>query len=645
MLTENTKKILEIVEKLYRQESLENGLDKEIGHGIEHIKGVVKRAARISQQVSEDDKDENFDDLVAATAALHDIGNLINREFHNIYSGAFIRNSLKVSDLQMHFNSEKPLQKGKETDAQNAVMLFYLKTHFTKEDISYILGHLEDEKIKDVLDKIANFMYNKEYFNGLKHEMDQKKIRLFLKDTLEQMTSIDASHFLSRKELLIIKQLQEQIDKTFSSKEKEMIIKAVEDHNRDYEINENGLEIESKPKKADNIYGKIVFDADKDDTIETFVIRSYLFVKNELADKLPHVFYDENKNLIESRVIDDILSQLEIRFAPSAENLKNIGYSNADIIPPSFVHGSTADPFSKWKFAKHDKKGNIMCTYNDTLCYISEIKAGEKYTVFSVSDSKPLFDLEVNKDTKIPIIPDDVLLYASLSGGRDVRFQLPLPKDEESLNQRMEFFKKIAFYADDFNYEEAYNFMKGIIEQTKDMSPEEAIDMFETPDSLSQIALKYDAYKVSKDGEYKGISLDTLSTTILPNINQIIIDAKKGKDNYGWNVAKLLYDIDEEVIYAMSKTAEIKTFVVNNKNSNIEDIKSDYIKNLKDEYGDKFISTFKKEIDDCFNEHIYEDIQDADIYSGAFSFASDIFNDINDFKDIKDFDNNDRSDI
>lgn len=615
MLSDNTKKLLEKINKLYNLEISENGLEKEIGHGIEHIKGVVKRAARISQTIPENERDKNFDDIVAAVAALHDIGNLIERKGHNVYSGAFIRKGLKISDIPMAYNSDNPLQKGDFKDAQNMALLFFLKTHFTNEEFESVLENLNTKKVNILLEKISEKIYNENILADNTKKPDPNTIEEILFDKLQEMSmQKEDLRFLSRDQLLCIEEIQNLIDTSFTPQEKDLIIKAVEDHNRDFEIDKFGKEDKSHPRTAANIYGKIVFDADKDDTLETFIIRSYLYVKNELAKKDNNLFVDKEGKLIEKRVIDDILSQMLVRFAPSKESLSRIGYENLDIEVPSFVHPSSADPFSMWDFAEHDKEGNVVCTYNDMLCYIKTEKDGEKYTVYSTSSSTPLFDLKVDKETRIPIIPDEMLIHASLSGGRDVRFQLPLPKDKASLEDRMKFFKDIAFYGSDFNYTECYNYIKGVIDQVRDMTPEQAIDFFENPDSLEQVALKYDAYKETKEEYNKRIDISSLNSKFLPPLNALITMVKREPGEYKWETVNMLYEFTPQTIYSFSKEAKLKTFLVNSKESDKAQVKKDYLKNLEEEYGKDFLKVFKSQINECFNEYILGDLNNTSFW-------------------------------
>lgn len=93
---------LESIEEFYKAKE---GEEKQgIGHEIEHINGVILRAAEYAQFVNEDLKTYKQKDLVdlgivATCAALHDIGNVIERDAHGQYAFGVVMGKLEFDDF------------------------------------------------------------------------------------------------------------------------------------------------------------------------------------------------------------------------------------------------------------------------------------------------------------------------------------------------------------------------------------------------------------------------------------------------------------------------------------------------------------------------------------------------------------------
>lgn len=68
-----------------------DGLDK--GHGIEHIRYVIRRSINFAKQVNADEE------LAYVIAVYHDIGNLVDRKHHEIMSGKIVREDAKLQQF------------------------------------------------------------------------------------------------------------------------------------------------------------------------------------------------------------------------------------------------------------------------------------------------------------------------------------------------------------------------------------------------------------------------------------------------------------------------------------------------------------------------------------------------------------------
>lgn len=635
MLNNKTKELLNIIERLYKQEIEENGLEEEIGHGIEHIKGVVKRSAKVSQQIPENDRPENFDDLVATVAALHDIGNLIDRDFHNIYSGALIRNNLSLSDIPIAELSNNPIQKGTYEKAIKSIFLYYLKTNFPKELIEISIKDIYSDTSKYLQKEIAKALYEKKILENNKYDYTLKNIEdeVFLYMQELSQKDIKSLHLLSSKQLSILEEIRNNLKENFTEKEIKEIIEAVEDHNRDFEIvksgKNTGKEDKTKPTKARNIYGQIVFDADKDDNIYTFFIRSYLFVKNGLAKKKPEIFLNRDNSLKTKRVIEDIISQCSARFSLSKQNIKNLNYFFTNF--PSYAVISTADNFDDWAFASKVKTeidgalketDLIECVYENRECYIQKIELDKqnkinKYEIHDRNTQEYLFDLEINKNTKIPIIPTNMLIrYNDFSCGRDVRFQLPMPENEIEKSEKLEFYELMTRYSDYENFDETQDKIMTAIDIADRLEPQDAIDFFESPDSIEQVGNNYDSYKLSKEEHDKLVDNFIENKTYLPPINDLIKKVKENPEkDFNWKMINMLYNFDDNIIYFFTKEAQLITINKLHSFKSTEEMKKSFINEIKKELGEDFVRIFGYQINNIYEKEVQLGTNDMNLIS------------------------------
>ena len=99
------EKILKLWEEIENAHILSDGDGKNsIGHGIEHIRGVVMRALEFCKIMNEHPEEyelsKPLDPLVVGTAAMaHDLGNVIYRDGHNHLGYAIIKGEFNLQDF------------------------------------------------------------------------------------------------------------------------------------------------------------------------------------------------------------------------------------------------------------------------------------------------------------------------------------------------------------------------------------------------------------------------------------------------------------------------------------------------------------------------------------------------------------------
>ncbi len=323
-MQQTTKNLTEMLKKIEEFYQPENPIEKNgIGHEIEHIKGVIRRSDEIADILIKELNQDIRKDMVTTIACLHDIGNSINRDFHNHIGFGIIKGELTLEDV---FNgSFKMLQHKEYKNLKETIeeVKDYIKD--ANNDFSDIKE--KNEQFNDVFKSILtpvnvfNIGYNEilppEFPNFLhsKYKLPEDWIKEYCED--ENIT------FMSKKMNFYedvntansskLKELTKNIQNIYpkDSLENDVICKAIQDHNIDFDYNKQRYE-------ARNIYGMIIADADKDNVPETFALRTYLYAVNKWF-KIDHnpYFLDASKNLPnEGRCLTHILHQSAERFRP-----------------------------------------------------------------------------------------------------------------------------------------------------------------------------------------------------------------------------------------------------------------------------------------------------------------------------------------
>ena len=96
------EKFLIELENFYKSEPGDE--KKGIGHEIEHINGVILRSKKYAEMINENPEIYKLDKKVdigkvTVIAVLHDIGNVIERDYHNHYALAIVKGELSVEDF------------------------------------------------------------------------------------------------------------------------------------------------------------------------------------------------------------------------------------------------------------------------------------------------------------------------------------------------------------------------------------------------------------------------------------------------------------------------------------------------------------------------------------------------------------------
>lgn len=317
-----------------------------IGHEVEHIKGVVLRADNISDIISNEykatDNGSPIDKgIVATVAALHDIGNTIERSSHEHMGRGIIQGELSPQDIlsvPMFTKENQSDLYGKET-----ILKEYFDIHkepFSKENLSTLNDKLQTAAYEvgvvclkfrvgyntipaSNFEKTINQMFGNDIFDvamdKFKSIINENKMTY----TPELQQCIDSD--MGSKLQSLTAQIQQVYPK--GSEDLTKIAEAVQDHNIDFKPNLGTGEIDRY--EARNVYGSIVADADKDNVFETFEIRTLAFSINKLPT-IPNGDYMFEKKPIDGEVgkvdmikaVSQVFHQIFERFRPNEKDIE-----------------------------------------------------------------------------------------------------------------------------------------------------------------------------------------------------------------------------------------------------------------------------------------------------------------------------------
>ena len=277
------EKFLIGLENFYKSEPGDE--KKGIGHEIEHINGVILRSKKYVEMINENPEAYKLDkkvDIGKATviAALHDIGNVIERDYHNHYAFAIVKGELSVEDFcsvpfeidKNEFADEKFIKSFKAAinnktfivnniSEDNKIFLKALSKYYTAKlffDIAYKPNNLYTEKDLD------------EYIKQEFPEMPDAVLTSIKKNLCNEDHSLKIQYNPK------LKEITKELNSIFDEKSIEEIAQAVQDHNIDYSS-------KGKRYQSRSIYGSIVSDADKDNVPEVFALRTIMYAANKLG--------------------------------------------------------------------------------------------------------------------------------------------------------------------------------------------------------------------------------------------------------------------------------------------------------------------------------------------------------------------------
>lgn len=144
------KKLKEYIENKIFKEYEKN----EKGHGIEHIKYVIRRSLTFSKQL----KNIN-EEMVYTIAAYHDIGHHIDKDNHEKISAEIL---LKDNNLKEFFTEEEIYEE----------CMKHLNKKFGKNGYATKKMYFEDKEYKEYLKTMAELTENRKKFF---EEMDRNK--------------------------------------------------------------------------------------------------------------------------------------------------------------------------------------------------------------------------------------------------------------------------------------------------------------------------------------------------------------------------------------------------------------------------------------------------------------------------------------
>lgn len=174
------KNFLNSIEQFYQPK---DASEKDgIGHEIEHIKGVIERMHIIAQTINENPslyQETKVDYNIATTvAALHDIGNTINRDDHNHLGYGIIMGKLTPSDIL------KAPTKG--------------NTLLSATEKHNILSHFKNNKVTNVENLSPNESSGVQNICKImtKFDIGYYGSELFKKDQIEDITQTDVAKLI-----------------------------------------------------------------------------------------------------------------------------------------------------------------------------------------------------------------------------------------------------------------------------------------------------------------------------------------------------------------------------------------------------------------------------------------------------------------
>lgn len=463
------KNMLRDIEKFYQPEHPE--LKDGIGHEVEHIKGVIRRTEEITNIVKDNTNEKPRMDLSITVAALHDIGNVINRDFHGHLGLGILKGELSFNDIldvpiKFKYDSNKVFATEKDIKVVKDYLNNNLNYKSTKElNKRQRALFLECIKIKSAFDigynginpeKVKKYLKNE---FGLSPKSIDRVTSKILKNNKETgKLEYKGINYEKSKEL---KELTSKIHQIYpsGSEELDIIAKAVQDHNIDFCINKQN---EKERYEARNLYGMIVADADKDNVPETFAVRTLAYALNKWWSVDHNPYFSKPILMIPDmdKCMTHVLHQANERFRQQFEPHKGL-------------------------FGKMNKQMNI---HDDVFLYkhisdikgASEVKAEEieqyktkGYTVFTVP--------EANK-AGVPLLDSGKHYIFTMAAGDDIYSQIDKHFEiDKVLHLRDDFLKTMSNWADPSK--EKAN-MKTMM-QIKDvfinsLSIEEAVDKYET---------------------------------------------------------------------------------------------------------------------------------------------------------------------
>lgn len=401
---------------------------KGIGHEVEHIKGVMIRSCDIAEITSNcykaTDTDGSSIDLKASTltAALHDIGNTIERGSHHHMGRGILQGELSIQDVLSvpeYIKNNEQSKWGLEVKVSE-----YIDAHpydaFESSNLSQLTPTERDvlrdaavESVKfdvayhgisvsDAKDHIAS-RFGPDADKGWIETVYEKVVDTNADTPQYKSSEITACVNSDMPEKL--QKLTDDFKEVCSSDpalrdKMETIAIAVQDHNVDFY--RDPVSGEKERYEARNIYGAIVADADKDNVAKTFIERTYAFAVNKWPDMKTGAYMIDRESpdnqADKMKAISHVLHQTYERFrpfelsVPSAifaykpiEKIKGIEPCTADTpnairVPDTYTDykGREYDNISAGKFyrilesAGDDRYSQIDARFGNGLSYVAD---------------------------------------------------------------------------------------------------------------------------------------------------------------------------------------------------------------------------------------------------------------------------------
>ena len=253
-MNDNIKKIFEKIKELYADYPND-------GHGLDHLSDVCYRSLDIYFNYVKQNNDNLDIESIKLAAVLHDVGNLIDRDFHEIHGVGILRGNLSIGKIMLDSKETTKFMSRNERKK----IVDYINN---KKDCGYIASKTNVSK-----NAIGNAIFAKCYFDKVFSDKDEKQtinllrrlnfpkpIIAYIEEKIDEKKRCNL--WVYKPQLKEINQLF--FNETRDAKQRGEIRTAINDHNKDNRIVYINGTRTTQPYNHKSLIAMIIYDADKD---------------------------------------------------------------------------------------------------------------------------------------------------------------------------------------------------------------------------------------------------------------------------------------------------------------------------------------------------------------------------------------------